>query len=429
MSDYIVKKLTSPHNITLYRNGTNPNIYYYFRWKKQSYRGSTGTSDRHQSIDKVTEIFYEVSHNLRKKGRPLTFEKVCQKFLEHKRKEGIKTRTLEEYTRQTKFLIQFFKNSDVESLGKKSVYNSYQNWRFQYYETHENKQIQVYRKSKKKVLGRKWTNVGNTTVNRECQLLVGILRFCKEYLELFQNQNIQSYKLLPEKRREDTLTKEEYLKLEDYWMKHNPYYWKIISFVNNTGLRYPSELNKIQWKDVDLDKSYVLIRDRKNKKKDETLSTSVPLIGTGKKIIEDLKKREGISTQPDDFVFVNDRGTRVKNIGKSFKKSLVECGINPEFTMYSLRHLYTTRLVKRPDIPLIMISHTLGHRDTKMVEKVYSHLRMSDVVKTFQESENRKQEILRGQREKVKQHKTEELQEIFKKLKELVQGETSLEED
>lgn len=430
MSEYTVKKLTSPHKITLYKNGSNPNIYYYLTWNKRSYRGSTGTSDRQQSIDKVTEIFYEITHDIRKKGRPLRFENVCIKFLEHKKREGLSDKTFREYTRQTNYLTDFFKYYDVESLGKKSVYTSYQNWRFQYYETHEDRQRQVYKKGRKKVSGRSFTQIGNTTVNRELRLLVSILRFSKEYLDLFKNQNISSYTLLPEKRREDTLTKEEYLRLEDYWMKHNPYYWNIISFVNNTGIRYPSELNKIQWKDVNLEKGYVLIRDRKNKKKNETLTTAVPLIGTGRKIIEELKEREGISKEQDDFVFVKDNGKRIKDIRKGFKRSLIECSIDSSFTMYSLRHLFTTRMVKRPDIPLMMISHTLGHKDTTMVEKVYGHLRVSDVVKTFQESENRKQEILRGQRERVKQHKTQELQDIFEKLKELVQEEnTSMEEE
>ena len=48
-------------------------------------------------------------------------------------------------------------------------------------------------------------------------------------------------------------------------------------------------------------------------------------------------------------------GKQIKNISKSFKNSLSECEIDKQLTMYSLRHLYTTRMVKRPDLPLQMI--------------------------------------------------------------------------
>ena len=63
----IIKKLTSPHNITLYMNGSNQNIYYYFTYNKKVYRGSTGTNDPKSSVDKVFEIYFEVSKGLRDK--------------------------------------------------------------------------------------------------------------------------------------------------------------------------------------------------------------------------------------------------------------------------------------------------------------------------------------------------------------------------
>jgi len=107
-----------------------------------------------------------------------------------------------------------------------------------------------------------------------------------------------------------------------------------------------------------------------------------------------LKSRKDIPKGDDDPVFVNDNGVQISNIRKSFKQSIVDCGIKKNLCMYSLRHLYTTRMVKRPDIPLIMISQSLGHKDTSMVNKYYSHLRIEDLVKTFQKSEERKQEIL-----------------------------------
>ena len=301
---------------------------------------------------------------------------------------------MDDYKFRSKYLVERFKGRDINSICSKSEYLDYREWRRKYYLTHDTKKQQVYKKNGKTVKGRIFNSVGNVPINRELRLLISLLRFGKEYMGILQNVQIPSYELLPERRREDILDKKEYEKLREYWIKKNPYYWMIISFVNNTGIRYPSELNKIIWKDVNLKKSYVLIRDRKNKNKSEPLNTPVPLIGTSKEIIETLKSRKDIPKGDDDPVFVNDNGVQISNIRKSFKQSIVDCGIKKNLCMYSLRHLYTTRMVKRPDIPLIMISQSLGHKDTSMVNKYYSHLRIEDLVKTFQKSEERKQEIL-----------------------------------
>jgi len=393
---HVLEKTKTPHKITLYKNGDNPNIYYYFSWKHKSYRGSTGTDSLDISRNKVIEIFFVITKGLRGRGssRTIKFEHVLKKFLDYKRDQNLSKTTLDDYKFRSKYLVERFKGRDINSICSKSEYLDYREWRRKYYLTHDTKKQQVYKKNGKTVKGRIFNSVGNVPINRELRLLISLLRFGKEYMGILQNVQIPSYELLPERRREDILDKKEYEKLREYWIKKNPYYWMIISFVNNTGIRYPSELNKIIWKDVNLKKSYVLIRDRKNKNKSEPLNTPVPLIGTSKEIIETLKSRKDIPKGDDDPVFVNDNGVQISNIRKSFKQSIVDCGIKKNLCMYSLRHLYTTRMVKRPDIPLIMISQSLGHKDTSMVNKYYSHLRIEDLVKTFQKSEERKQEIL-----------------------------------
>jgi len=227
-------------------------------------------------------------------------------------------------------------------------------------------------------------------------------------MDCLKGIEIPSYTLLKEKRREPILEKDEYLRLKEYWTKKNPYYWLIISFVNSTGIRYPSELLKIQWKHVHLDKSYLWIVNRKSKDKTQPLDTPIPLVGRTREIIETLKNRPNISTEPEDFVFVNDKGKVIKNIRKSFNKSLEECGIDSNICMYSLRHLFTTRMVRRADIPVKVLSTVLGHKDTTMVDRQYSHLKTEHIVSVFQRSEDKKQETLNGQRQSQSEnnHKT-----------------------
>ena len=138
-----------------------------------------------------------------------------------------------------------------------------------------------------------------------------------------------------------------------------------------------------------------MIRDRKNKNKHTTINTPVPLIGTSREIIEILKSRDGIPKGPDDKVFVNDKNHQIISLNKPFKRSLVECNIDKNLTIYSFRHLFTTRMVKRPDIPIKILSEVLGHTSTDMINKHYSILKAEDYVNVFQESEKHKQEILR----------------------------------
>lgn len=405
MSEKCVReKLTHPHKISLYNNGKNPNIYYYFRWKKKVFQGSTGFDNLDAAINKVSEIFYKVSKGIREKGRVKTvkFEDVVKKFLKYKEDQTIASHTMRDYNRQSKYLIEYNKDRDIGALCNKREFINYREWRNKYYQTHEKKQVQKYKRNGRSVTGKKYSTVGNITINRECRLLVSILRFAKEYMNILNNIQIPSYKMLPEKRRDEILTREEYSALKEYWMQKNPYYWDIISFVNNTGIRYPSELNKIRWKDVYLPKSYVMIRDRKNKDRTQPLNTPVPLIGKANEIIERLKAREGIAIGPDDYVFVNDDGVRIASISKAFKKSLLACQIEKNLTMYSLRHLFTTRMVRRPDIPIKVLAEVLGHKDTTMINKVYSQLRAKDLVNVFQRSEDHKQEEIKKQQEKEK---------------------------
>jgi len=400
-NNLIVEKITSPHKITLYRKPNYDNIYYYFRWKNKTYRGSTGTTIQELSKMKVLEVFFEITKGKRTgvKQKVIRFEDVVKKFLKNREEYGISKRTLKDYERQSKYLLEFFKGKEIQSICSKSVYNEYRHWRKNYYETHEKKSQQVFKRNGQTIKGRTYDHVGPVRLNRDCRLLVSILRYCKEEIESLKDLIVPSYKMLPEKPRTEILEKDEYQKLHDYWMNKNPYYWYIISFVNNTGIRYPNELLKIQWKDVHLDKSFVEIKNRKNRNINQPLHTGVPLVGTSREIIETLKSRDGVSTGDDDFVFVNDNNRQIKDIGKAFKKSLIECGINKDLTMYSLRHLFASRMSRRPEVPLKILSEVLGHKDTTMVDRRYSHLRTRDLVKVFEETEKRRQEILQSQKE------------------------------
>ena len=389
----IIEKLTSPHKITLYLNGSNPYIYFYFTWKKKSHRGSTGTDSIEVSRNKVLEIFYEISKGIREKGRQkiIKFENVVKDFLKYK-KDHVSVRTINDYQKSSQFLLERFKGRDVVTISDKREYESYKKWRQQYYEIYKKKRIRKYKRNGKMINGRKNDHVGNVVINRELRLLVSILRYGKEYMNLFKGIDIPPYTMLPEKRRDEILSDEEYIKLRNYWMKKNPFYGHMISFLSNSGVRYPSEMNRLQWKDVNFEQNYIVIRNRKSR--NNTLESIIPLVTTLRNNLNWLQTRKGISTNPEDYVFVNEKNKPIKNIVRSFKRSLRDLGITKNITLYSFRHFYTSHMVQRSDIPLYTLSKVLGHVNTTTLQKRYTVTNSKDIVDIFMKSDDQnKQKI------------------------------------
>lgn len=400
--------LPNKKKITLYKNGDNENIYYYFRYGKKSHRGSTGKSDIQSSIEEGFRIYSEVTTGKRKtwsKGSN-KFEVVCKQYLKYKEeneRRKLSPRTLSEYKNNSKYLIQKFQGCDIGTLCSEKVYEDYQKWRGNYYKEHKTKKQILYKRNGKKLKGRILDHVGSVPINRELRLLVSILRYSKYNLKLLPDVEIPPYTLLDENHGKRILTETEYEKLRQYMSENSPYNWLIISFINSTGIRYPSELLRITWKNVDWKTPCVWIRNRKNPKGGQSLDTPFPLVGSSLGIIRKLWSRDNISKEPDDFVFVNDKGVQVKNIRRSFKHCLKECGIDNDVSIYSFRHRFTTNMILREDIPVVVLSKVLGHKSTQMVMKHYEQLDKDNFVKIFQDSRKKYYKTRKeGQKKKKK---------------------------
>lgn len=382
MGNKILKKIKHPYPITLYYNGNNPSIYFYFRLNQKSYRRSTGEQDIDVATTEAINCFTRIQNgkNIRKTKKQVLFKDALHKFIEHKKNEGVSSVTLKEYKRQSIKLIEKYGKKNIEEMANKTIYLEYADWKWKYYDKFPEKARQQFkRKANTKIIkGRFFSRPGNAIINREIGLLRAILRFAKEYMDVLQDKEIPKYTMLPEKSRQEIIAWEEYVILREYWTKKNQFYWSIIDFVYHTGIRYPSELNNIKWKDVNFDESYVLIRNRKNLRKNEPLHTKIPLISHAISILRNLENRNNISTNNDDYVFINDKGKRIKNINYSFKKGNAECGLSPQLTMYNLRHSYASMLVQN-GFPSRMIAELLGHRDTTMVDRTYGHLNNSEM--------------------------------------------------
>ena len=391
-----VSDIKKPIKYTLNEHPLSLNHCYYFRYEKKTYKGSTGETDIEDSQTRVKEIIYSMTHGGKKKSeqqKTLKFENVVKLFLTYKKTQPIKPKTLHEYRRQSKYLIEYFKGRDINTLDTKKIYTDYFLWRKNYYKTHKNKSIPTYKKNGAKIKGRRFESISDTSIDRENRLLCSILIYSKEDLKLLNGVDIPKYTIRGTSYKvREPLSWSDYCKLKEYWEKKNPYYWKIISFVDKTGIRYPSELLNILVKDVNLRElpyGSVLIRNRKSMK-NKVINNRIPLNQETRDILEQLLSRTGIPKNPNDPVFVDDKGLQIKYINKSFKKSLIELGINPNLTMYSLRHTYVTRMLIRNEYSMKMLSTMLGHRDTTMVDKIYSHLGDDDIMRTTRRIEEEK---------------------------------------
>ena len=111
MSDYQIVDTIPDFKITLYKRDISPNMYYYFTYGKRSVRGSTGSYDIHESKKISMMKYYEVMEHKGKK-KIVKFDNCVKKFLKYK-ESRVSPRTLSDYIRHSKYLLERFKNKDI----------------------------------------------------------------------------------------------------------------------------------------------------------------------------------------------------------------------------------------------------------------------------------------------------------------------------
>jgi len=246
MTDILVKKVLGD-KVSIYKRGSNGKFHYhyYFRLFRRTFRGTCNSNNLDES-----ELYSIIKYNNIKKNKgifkkPITFRECVSNFFED-RSNDIKTTTLETYKIHSRFLLLYFKNIDPNTITTEH-YKSYEKWRRTYFLENPNKNtIKYTRKNETRKMKKKPHPVGDTTINREIGLLRNIIKHNMDTDKL-TIKKVPWYKKKSEPSRTEHLLKDEYLKLKEYFLLRNPYYWKIISFTQNTGLRYPNEINGLQW--------------------------------------------------------------------------------------------------------------------------------------------------------------------------------------
>jgi integrase len=180
---------------------------------------------------------------------------------------------------------------------------------------------------------------------------------------------------------------------------HRLYSLYVLAF--STGMRQ-GELLALQWSDVNLDESYLLVRNTLIEDEDGKLALGEPKTQQSKRRIELLKsdvvalrthkehmRAEGrwnvrkmrgqkmvpiSATQAMGFVFcdVNGNALRRDNVRKRSFEPILQRAKSPHFRFHDIRHSCAT-LWSQAGIPLQVIAARLGHSTPRLTLERYAH--------------------------------------------------------
>ena len=129
----------------------------------------------------------------------------------------------------------------------------------------------------------------------------------------------------------------------------------------NTGCR-SGELLTLEWKNVDIDRKYFVVRNSLSKNKKTVYK---PINDQALLVFDELPVKHS------QWVFYNPKTqNRYKTFRRAWLWSLEKSGL--DCRIHDLRHTFASLLVSN-GVPIYHVSQLLGHSDTKTTQK-YAHL-------------------------------------------------------
>lgn len=158
------------------------------------------------------------------------------------------------------------------------------------------------------------------------------------------------------------------------------YFISILSL--DTGMRF-SEIANLEWQDVNIYAESLFLRDTKSGRNRTVFMTS--------RVKELFQKM--VFGKPDELVFPNRDGKRMKHISKTFDETVEKLGLNRGITdgrykavYHSLRHTHASRLLES-GVDIYHVKELLGHQSIQTTER-YTHARdqtLKNAVKSMEE--------------------------------------------
>ena len=168
-------------------------------------------------------------------------------------------------------------------------------------------------------------------------------------------------------RRIRFLTPKEAKILLDAIKKRSQITYEICLLSLYTGMR-AGEIFNLKFGDVDLENGLIHIKDAKNGE-DRVAYITDEIRGIF----------ESKSGKPDEYVFKDANGDKIKKVSKTFSRVVKELGLNDGITdrrdkvvFHTLRHTFASWLAMS-GTPIYTIKELMGHKSLNMTER-YSHL-------------------------------------------------------
>jgi integrase len=146
---------------------------------------------------------------------------------------------------------------------------------------------------------------------------------------------------------------------------------EILVFLRYTGAR-PSELRKMRWTDIDLDRQeIVLTRHKTSRTQRVPAPRRIRLVQPVLRLLTRVLRRG----DGKDLVFVTclKRPWTRDAIEQRLRRLRKDCGVSKDVKIYGLRHLFATAAVLN-GVDLKTLAELLGHTTTRVVEQHYVHL-------------------------------------------------------
>ncbi len=204
-----------------------------------------------------------------------------------------------------------------------------------------------------------------STINRRVALLSKVFRIAIEEWDWCRDNPCHIRSLSENNERNRLLSDAERLALLQALKDHSePSLYPFVMVALYTGMR-ASEVQRLTWRDIDLDTGHIQILKSKNGDK-----RSVVVGGEALALLK--ARRQDFALRGGGFVFFNtNTGAAPYNYRAHWAEAKRAAGVD-DFRFHDLRHAFTTAALKAGMNP-VMVQLVTGHKSSHMLKR-YSHL-------------------------------------------------------
>ena len=370
------------------KNGIKPDRYFsiYYRVDGKQHEQGVGWGSEGMTVEKAMSILNELKGNQRQGAGPVTLKE--KRELENARKkEEARQKAIEE--KENISFIDFFENVylPVTRTSKKplSVAKEEQHVKNWIKPAIGNLPLKELKKQHIELIKNRLLEAGRTS--RTVQYVLATIRqtWNAARFEGFVSGDspTRSVKLPKvDNRRQRYLTPDECESLLTALKPHSEHVYFISVLSLDTGMRF-SEIANLERQDINIFAESLFLRDTKSGRNRTVFMTDR---------VKELFQKMAFG-KPDELVFPNRDGQRMKHISKTFDETVEKLGLNRGIThsrykavYHSLRHTHASRLLES-GVDIYHVKELLGHQSIQTTER-YTHTRdetLKNAVKRMEE--------------------------------------------